>query len=294
MLVTTSRACLGHDPGLPEQVARLEAVLRRLKTDGRFLPTESAPAGRGALRLRHPEAYLDMLERKATDGLPAGEEVPLGPGSWPAILGAVGAAVAAVDHVLTSGGHAFAAVRPPGHHASATTAMGFCPVNTVAIATAHAWSHGVERVLIVDWDVHHGNGTQEIVAEEARTRFVSMHQSPWYPGTGMADERGVGNLFNVPMAPGLPRSVYVEALWRAIEAAGEGWRPDLVLISAGYDSLAGDPLGGFSLEPEDNATWVDRLRQRWPDVPVVGVLEGGYLPDRLADGVLATVEALAR
>jgi acetoin utilization deacetylase AcuC-like enzyme len=294
MLVTTSRACLGHDPGLPEQIARLDAVLRRLETDGRFLPIESAPAGRAALRLRHPDAYIDMLERQATDGLPAGEEVPLGPGSWPAILGAVGAAVAAVDHVLTSGGHAFAAVRPPGHHASATTAMGFCPVNTVAIATAHARSHGVERVLIVDWDVHHGNGTQEIVAEEVNTRFVSMHQSPWYPGTGMADERGVGNLFNLPMAPGLPRAVYREALWRAIEAAGEGWSPDLVLLSAGYDSLAGDPLGGFSLEPEDDATWVDRLRQRWPDVPVVGVMEGGYLPDRLADGVLATVEALAR
>ena len=293
MLVTTSRACLDHDPGLPEQPARLRAVLERLEADGRFAPREALPATVDALRLRHPAAHVAMLERHAAAGLPAGEEVPLVPASWPAILGAVGATLAAVDHALAGRGHALAAVRPPGHHASADVAMGFCPVNAVAIAAAHARRAGAERILIVDWDVHHGNGTQAIVEREAATRFVSMHQAPWYPGTGTADERGVGNLFNVPMVPGLPRATYVEALWSAIGRASEGWTPDLVCISAGFDCLSGDPLGGFTLEPADCATWVARMRERWPQVPIVAAMEGGYLPDRLADGMLATAAALA-
>ncbi|MBI4419542.1 MAG: histone deacetylase family protein, partial [Gemmatimonadetes bacterium] len=145
----------------------------------------------------------------------------------------------------------------------------------------------------VDWDVHHGNGTQALVERDPSIRYVSMHQYPWYPGTGAAHEGGVGNVFNVPRPPGLPREVYRRDLEEAVDAALEGWRPDLLLISAGFDSLAGDPLGGFTLEPEDMAEWTVQLRARVAPAPVVGVLEGGYRIDRLAAGVCAHVRALA-
>lgn len=289
--VFTAAACLGHQ-GFPEQPARLEAVWRRLRADGRFGLIEATPAAIDFLTRRHPRQWVLTIEQRAAQCEPAGEEVPLVPASWPAILGAAGAVEAAVDHAL-AGRNAFAAIRPPGHHASATRAMGFCPVNLVTTAVAKARQAGLERALIVDWDVHHGNGTQEIVWSEAGTRFVSMHQFPWYPGTGRADERGVGNCFNVPLPPDLPRSEYVEALWAAVVAATTDWIPDAIFVSAGYDGMAGDPLGSFTLEPADYATWITRIRERWPGRPLVALMEGGYDPARLADGVLATVEAMA-
>ncbi|MEP6743915.1 MAG: histone deacetylase, partial [Gemmatimonadota bacterium] len=159
----------------------------------------------------------------------------------------------------------------------------------------HAQRLGRSRVLIVDWDVHHGNGTQALIEHDPSIRFVSMHQWPWYPGTGAAQERGVGNVFNVPRPAGLPAigpGGYVESLWGWIEVAGKEWSPDLILLSAGYDSMTGDPLGGFTLEPEHYATWVTRLRERFVGVPIVGLLEGGYAPERLAAGVVATIAGL--
>lgn len=170
--------------------------------------------------------------------------------------------------------------------------MGFCPVNQVAVAAAFARTRGAEQILIIDWDVHHGNGTQAIVEAEPRTRFVSMHQENWYPGTGAVTETGVGNCFNRPMPPGRPSGEYVETLWEAVEIATKDWTPDAVFVSAGYDSMAGDPLGGFTLAPTDYATWIDRMRNRWPDLPLVAAMEGGYDPDLLAEGVLATVGAM--
>jgi acetoin utilization deacetylase AcuC-like enzyme len=152
---------------------------------------------------------------------------------------------------------------------------------------------GRARVLIVDWDVHHGNGTQALVEHDPSIRYVSLHQYPWYPGTGAADERGVGNVFNVPRPPGLPRATYVRDLSTAVAAALDGWRPDLLLVSAGFDSLAGDPLGGFTLEPVDLAHWTTEFRQRVAPASVVGVLEGGYRLDRLGAGAQAHVRALA-
>jgi len=277
---------------MPEQPERLAAVLRLLAQDGRFVPIEPPPAELDVLARVHPRAWLDRIARAAAAGEDPGEECLLAPASWAAILAASGAVTALVDRALARAEHGFAVIRPPGHHASAEWAMGFCPVNQVVIALAHARAHGAERVLIIDWDVHHGNGTQELVAADPATRFVSMHQSPWYPGTGGADERGVGNVFNVPQPPGQPRAAYREALWAAVVSATTGWVPELVLLSAGYDSLAGDPLGGFTLEPDDYATWITRLRTRWPTVPMVGVMEGGYAPERLAAGVLTTLEAL--
>jgi acetoin utilization deacetylase AcuC-like enzyme len=147
-------------------------------------------------------------------------------------------------------------------------------------------------VLIVDWDVHHGNGTQALVERDPSIRFVSLHQWPWYPGTGAATERGVGNVFNVPRPPGLPPEQYVADLWDAVTAATADWCPDLILVSAGYDAMRGDPLGGFTLEPGHFACWVDRLRAGWPDTPIAAMLEGGYAPGRVAEGALATVRAL--
>ena len=190
-------------------------------------------------------------------------------------------------------GTAFGATRPPGHHALAARAMGFCLLNNVVVAARHAQQLGKARVLIVDWDVHHGNGTQALVESDPSIRYVSMHQYPWYPGTGAEDERGVGNVFNVPRPPGLARETYVRDLLGAVDAALDGWRADLLLVSAGFDSLAGDPLGGFTLDPEDMARWTTALRERVAPAPVVGVLEGGYDLDLLAAGARAHVRALA-
>jgi acetoin utilization deacetylase AcuC-like enzyme len=192
----------------------------------------------------------------------------------------------------------FCAVRPPGHHALHDSGMGFCLFGNVAVGAHYARTrHGVERVLIVDWDVHHGNGTQALVQGTADIRFVSMHQWPWYPGTGAADDRGPhGNVWNVPMAAGLPREAYVSAFLSAVDAASVGFTPDLVIVSAGFDSLAGDPLGGFTLEMED----VDRLTremvsraEQWCGGRLVSSLEGGYAPDRLGEACVAHMRGMS-
>jgi acetoin utilization deacetylase AcuC-like enzyme len=293
--VYTHPACLQHDPGPehPETAARLHAVLARLEEEP-GVRVQPAPAGSLQDLLQvHPEGHLLQLEAMSRDG---GGVLSLdtvaSSSSWEAVLGATGALHAAVAHAHGSGGHAFAAVRPPGHHAMAQRAMGFCLVNNVIVAARRAQRLGRERVLIIDWDVHHGNGTQALMERDPMIRFVSLHQHPWYPGTGMAEERGVGNVFNVPRGPGAPATLYIEDLWSAIVAATEGWTPAMVLISAGYDAMYGDPLGGFTLEPSDFSRLTERIRGRLPQAPIVGTLEGGYIPYRLAEGVAATVRAL--
>jgi acetoin utilization deacetylase AcuC-like enzyme len=191
----------------------------------------------------------------------------------------------------------FSAVRPPGHHALRAHGMGFCLFGNVAIAAHYARQrHGLERVLVVDWDVHHGNGTQALVEHEPDIHFVSMHQWPWYPGTGAADDRGPhGSVWNVPLAGGLPATRYVEALERAIDAATTGFVPELVIISAGFDSLAGDPLGGFTLELDDVDALTRSLVARaesWCGGRVVSALEGGYAPERLGAAAVTHLRAL--
>ena len=291
----THPACLRHDPGAdhPETPRRLATILQRARADREVTVVEAAAGEVSSLVVVHPEGYLAGLEAMAKRGGGAlFLDTVLNDASWQAVLGATGAVRAAVAHARDGRGNAFAAVRPPGHHALASRGMGFCLVNNVVVAAREAQRGGLERVLIVDWDVHHGNGTQALVEADPTIRYVSLHQHPWYPGTGMADERGVGNVFNVPRGPGKPPTLYLGDLWAAIVAATTDWTPDLVLVSAGFDAMLGDPLGGFTLEPEHYADLTTRLRERVAKAPVVGLLEGGYAPERLAAGVLAHVRAL--
>lgn len=294
--VFTNRSCLLHDPGPghPETPRRLQAVLERLPQDPSVQLVESPPVATLEPLLRvHPQSHLDFVRLTSErGGGAAGPDTLLNRSSWDAVLGATGAVLAGIHHAHEGRGNAFAAVRPPGHHALAQRAMGFCLVSTIVVAAREAQRLGRERVLIVDWDVHHGNGSQALVEQDPSVRYVSLHQWPWYPGTGLADERGAGNIFNVPRPPDLPAGQYVADLWDAFAIATTDWKPDILLLSAGFDAMAGDPLGGFTLEPEDFAALTIRFREHLPDTPVVSLLEGGYAPRRVAEGVAAHVLAL--
>jgi acetoin utilization deacetylase AcuC-like enzyme len=293
--VFTHPSCLAHDPGPdhPETPARLKAVLERVRQEPKLEVREARSADRTALLAVHPEPYLSSLEAmSARGGGVLFLDTVLNQHSWAATLGASGAVLAAVDHAVEGRGHAFAAVRPPGHHALASRGMGFCLVNHVVVAARHAQRAGRRQVLIIDWDVHHGNGTQALVETDPSVRYVSLHQHPWYPGTGAASERGVGNIFNVPRGPGKKPELYVDDLWAAIMAACTRWIPDVVLLSAGFDAMTGDPLGGFTLEPNHYTELTERIREQLPTTPIAGLLEGGYTPSRVAAGVIAHLRGL--
>ena len=288
---------LAHDPGPghPESPARIAILLERLRA---FEPAavmewiEAEAAPEAAILRVHPRSHVERLRAvSAAGGGRLDADTAMSAGSFDAAVHAAGAALGAVSRALADGSSAFVPVRPPGHHATADTPMGFCLLNNVVIAARSAIdAHGLGRVLIVDWDVHHGNGTQALVETDNRIRYVSLHQWPLYPGTGLEHERGVGNVFNVPRPPGLPRERYVADLLSAVDRATNSWAPELILVSAGFDALAGDPLAGFPLEPADYATWVGAWRTL--GAPIVSVLEGGYLPHRLADAALAHVLAM--
>ncbi|HUF28965.1 MAG TPA: histone deacetylase [Gemmatimonadaceae bacterium] len=294
-----------HDTGWghPEHVGRVRAIPGALREDAELfmalLHAEGRHASPQEIALSHDPAYIaHVSEVVAAGGGRLDPDTILSTGSWDAASAGVGCVLDGVDMVIDARARrAFAAVRPPGHHALRDAGMGFCIFGNVAVAAHYARQrHGIDRILIVDWDVHHGNGTQALVEHEPRIRFISMHQWPWYPGTGPVEDRGPhGSVWNVPMPAMRPPGEYVDAFMRAIDAATRDFTPELVLVSAGFDSMRGDPLGGFTLELEHvNALTravVDRAEQ-WCAGRVVSALEGGYDPQRLAAACVTHLRAL--
>jgi acetoin utilization deacetylase AcuC-like enzyme len=297
-------ACLLHDPGEghAERPARLTAVTEALHAALPALDWHEAPrASRGQLLRVHSDDLLALV--LDTDLHLLLEPIPLDPdtflsaGSAEAALRAAGAGVAAVDAVMSAKiRRAFCAVRPPGHHATDSVAMGFCLFNNIAVAAAHACDkHGLSRVAIVDFDVHHGNGTQAIFDTDPRVMYLSSHQLPLYPDSGHANERGVGNIVNVPLSPGTGsagfRRFWEEQLLPALDA----FRPQLLLISAGFDAHRLDPLAQLELETDDFRWVTERLvgiALRHAQGRVVSMLEGGYDLTALREAVVAHVSAL--
>jgi acetoin utilization deacetylase AcuC-like enzyme len=306
--------CGLHDTGWghPEHQGRLPAVIRALERDTpALLEHVLQQLGRHAteqdiLRVHSPD-LLQQVKQAGAEAQRTGEllrldaDTVVSPASWDAALAAAGCAVDATTLVLQQRArHALALCRPPGHHATRDVAMGFCLFNNAAIAARAVQAVlGIERVLIIDWDVHHGNGTQDIFYDDPTVYYLSLHIDGHYPGTGGADERGSGagagyNL-NVPLPAGTTWAEYQPAFHAAVEQAFAESEPQLVIISAGYDCLKGDPLGGLLLEPQDihamTRTVVQRAESR--SAPVVAVLEGGYAPPRVGAGVVATMRGLA-
>jgi acetoin utilization deacetylase AcuC-like enzyme len=284
---TVDELALAHDP---RYIAGLHALISGLGAEPR-VASGSGPASGSGSGPGSRSASGPGLARLGSDTI-------VSPGSWDAATAAAGCVLDGVDMAIDGRAvRSFAAVRPPGHHALADEAMGFCLFGNVALGAHYARArHGLERVLIVDWDVHHGNGTQALVEQDPAIRFVSMHQWPWYPGTGAATDHGPhGSVWNVPMAARQAPDVYMDALLRAVDAATARWTPDLVLISAGFDCLRGDPLGGFTLELEHVTTLTRAMVDRatgWCGGRLVSALEGGYAPQRVGAGCVAHLRAL--
>ena len=302
MLVFTHPACLAHDtgPGHAERPERLVAVTDALRDafpdilDWR----ESPRATREQLARAHVPALLQcVLDAAPTQRVMLDPDTALSPASAEAALRAAGAAVAAVDAVLASPGtRAFCAVRPPGHHATTDTAMGFCLFNSIAVAALHALeAHGLARVAIADFDVHHGNGTQAIFERDPRVLFVGSHQMPLYPGTGAKSETGVGNIINAPLPPDSGSEAFRAAWETRLLPAIDAFAPQLLLVSAGFDAHARDPLAQLRLSADDYGWLTQRLvglANRHAGGRIVSMLEGGYDLVALRESSVAHVAAL--
>jgi acetoin utilization deacetylase AcuC-like enzyme len=296
-----------HQPGewhpeSPRRLTAIEDALAAAKLE--IVPIKSRPATENELTACHEKSYLETAQREIASG-----EVALSTGdtavseqSWRVAVLAAGGVLAAVDAVLAGEArNAFCAVRPPGHHAGPARGMGFCILNNVALAARYAQKrHGLGKVLIVDWDVHHGNGTQEIFDEDPTVLFFDTHQHPWYPGTGAADEIGKGKArgtkLNVPLPAGSGRKEILAAYQEKLLPAARKFRPEMVFLSAGFDSRQGDPLGRFTLEDNDFAEMTRLVKQiaaEYAEHRLVSVLEGGYALSGLASAVVAHVQTLA-
>ena len=302
-VVLTHAARYAHDMGYghPERPERLRAVVAALEEEGfAGLIWEQAPMALREQVLRvHPHDYFDTLEHLSpSEGLVQIDgDTAMSPGSFEAALRAAGAVCAGVDEVMTGKArNAFCAVRPPGHHAEPAQAMGFCLFNSVAVGAAHARAaHGIERIAVIDFDVHHGNGTQAAFEADAGLMYISTHQAPLYPGTGRASERGVGNIHNVELPPGAGSREFRQAYEFMLLPALEAFDPELILVSAGFDGHARDPLAQLRLTAEDYA-WVTRhlveVANRRCGGRLVSTLEGGYDLQALADSTAAHVRVL--
>lgn len=307
--------CALHDTGWghPEHQGRLPAIVKAIYREtpallDLMLQREAEPVELADLGLVHSSEHIERIHDAVAEAAERGTQVevesdtPVSAASWDAALAAAGCAVTGVRAVLEGEARtAFAVARPPGHHATRSRAMGFCLFNNVAVAARWAQARaGVGRVMIIDWDVHHGNGTQEIFEADPSVYFLSLHQSPHYPGTGESDERGLGagmgTIRNVPLPEGTSAAGYLAAFEEALDASFAEFEPELVLISAGFDCLAGDPLGGFELEPRDMHTLTRMVMARAGAAAggrVVAVLEGGYAPARTGEGVVEVIRAFA-
>jgi acetoin utilization deacetylase AcuC-like enzyme len=312
----THEDCSRHDTGWghPEHQGRLRALSAGLeKALPELLPEVTSVAGRhldaDRLALAHEPALIERVRLGAEEARKRGEPIYLeadtvvSAASWDAGLAAAGTAVAATRAVLEGRySSAFCAIRPPGHHATPSEPMGFCLFNSVALAARDALVEGLaDRVLIVDWDVHHGNGTQDIFYRDPDVFYLSMHQHPLFPGTGAAEERGAGpgegRTLNIPMPPGLSHERYVEGLYEGLDRALAEFQPDLVLVSCGFDAARGDPLAGFTLEPEDyRAMTVELVRRTRATTGgrTVSLLEGGYDTETLGELAAAPVTGLVQ
>jgi len=304
-LIYTHDACLNHQPGPghPESPERLKTVLRTLRTpEFEALEWRDAPLGTiEQVELVHSRDFIDevadIAPKQGYVPLDAGDTV-MSPGSWDAVMRCVGAACAGVDAVLNGDArNVFCATRPCGHHAEPSRAMGFCIFNQAAIAAAYAYEvHKLERVAVVDFDVHHGNGTQAAFFDRPELFYASSHQSPLYPGTGAASETGVAhNIVNVPLPPGCDSANFRARIAAAMLPAVRDFNPELIIISAGFDAHRLDPLAGLGLE-DDDFHWVTRELVKIADDTcegrVVSILEGGYSMQGLANGTRAHVLAL--
>jgi acetoin utilization deacetylase AcuC-like enzyme len=292
---------LKHDNGRfhPERPERLTAIVNALKAASWAdkiewqlpTPVETRPLI-PLLQQVHTQRYIELVEKIASQGggmLDA--DTPISARSYDVALLAVSAWLDGVDKVLASDNPAFVLARPPGHHAERGTGMGFCLFSNAAIAAYYALEKpGIQRVAILDWDVHHGNGTQDIVESDARIAYCSLHQSPCYPGTGKATERGLhNNVLNLPMPPGSAIAEYQPIFEQKVILFLKDFQPDLLIVSAGYDANAADPLAGIALQPEDFGLFTDcclQLTRR-----IVFGLEGGYHLSALALSVVATIKS---
>ena len=294
-ILMTNAAGLNHrmPPGHPEQIGRLEAINAALAgPEFAALDRRESPLAEDAdLLLAHPQAHIDAIRDAApTQGMIALDaDTSMSPGSLEAALRGVGGCLAAVDAVLAGEArNAFVATRPPGHHAEKSRAMGFCLFGNVAIAAEHALErHQLSRVAVVDFDVHHGNGTQDLLWDEGRALFISTHQMPLYPGSGAASERGAtGNILNLPLAPGTGGQAVRDLFTARILPRLADFAPELILISAGFDAHRADPLANLMWETGDFA-WITRELCKAADQlcggRIVSSLEGGYDLEALAD-----------
>lgn len=302
-LLVTHPDCVDHDPGYghpeaPGRISAIWAVLQEPEFSG--LLRQEAPLGTEAdIERVHRQSFAtSLMARVPQNGHVALDaDTILSPGSGRAALRAVGAVTSAVDAVIAGKAqNAFCAVRPPGHHAEPTHAMGFCLFNSVAIAARHAQAtYGIGRVAIVDFDVHHGNGTQAVVEQDPTLFFASTHQYPLYPGTGSAEETGVGNVVNVPLPAGTAGARFRRAFETRILPALDAFAPELILVSAGFDAHRADPLAGLELEEKDFAWVTSRLAETarlYSKGRLISVLEGGYDLKALAGSAAAHVLAL--